>query len=345
MNNRIRNLVKAAQESRQPVLSVFMNLQNEDHSFKKLRSLFVKARNELRESGQKIDKLEELLADNRISGFEFQPDTGLGDVNIAVYVLKDKVETFSCSRSFNDQYCINDLPFVAPLVEKRRENIKILSLMRNQSELYSYKEGELTKATDDFPTMREYDLSNFDNQTIRDRTKKRSDEIFKNHVSEVLAKAFKTHFSKGDKILIVAAEELLPHAKEKMEASEHKRSYVAERFNFSHFKQTQTIRKIKELVDKNKMADYRPEDDNKTRSFHSLNSVKKETGPFNIRHLNVKEDLLQSALTDMSGFQNLNSFLASLSMEGVSISSYENLDDNFSVDLWDINAAKAYGSI
>lgn len=344
MNKQIKNLINSAAASDQPTLSAFVNLQSEDHSFKKLKSLFTKAKNELQKQGSKIDKLNELLADNLVSGNELNLDTGLSDVNVAIYITKDRVFSIHCARSFNDQYCLNQFPFIIPLIQTNANGIKALVMMRKFTRLYSFDNDNLARIEKDFPVLNEYDLENFDNQVLQDRGKKRDHAIFKAHIKDTLDVAAKECFANDDRVLIVAKEDFLRPVRDYMESSAWKRSHVVEKHNFQHPDDRIIEKKIHDLVEKNKMNHYKSKQDNRSRDFRSLNTIKKDVGLYNIKNFWLKDALAESTLADIPESQDLNQFLISLIESDIQVSSYQNLENNFSVDLINLDDGQ-YGQI
>lgn len=344
MKRKLEKMIQAGKKSDQPTLSVFVNLKNEDHSFTKLKGLFLRAQNELNKKGLHINKLDEILGDNLISGRELGIASGLSDVNLAIYICQNELFTFPATRTFNDTYHLDKLPYILPIIEKSYADIKAMLMMRKFSCLYGFEKEELRLITDEFPKLNEDELENFDNQMVQDRTKKRSDEMIKRLVRNTLEKA-QHHWKAKDRILIIAKDEFAGPSRVFMDASRWKKSYIVERFNFRHPDNASIERKIYALIEKNRMNHFREVDNAKTKAFNSLNTVKKDVGTHNIKRFWINDEFLVSAINNVAQHKELNDFLLRLVQNGAAIASYENLEENFTVDMKNLDIGKHYDQL
>ena len=344
MKRKLEKMIQAGKRSNQPTLSVFVNLKNEDHSFTKLKGIFLRAQNELSKKGLHIDKLDEILGDNLISGRELEIASGLSDVNLAIYVCQNDLFAFPATRTFNDTYHLDKRPYILPIIEKSYADIKAMVMMRKFSCLYGFEKEELRLLTNDFPRLNEDELENFDNQMVQDRTKKRSDEMIRRLVRKTLEMA-QQHWKAKDRILIIAKEEFAGPTRSFMDTSRWKKTYIVEHFNFQHPDNASIERKIYALIEKNRMNHFREVDNAKTKAFSSLNTVKKDVGTHNIKRFWINDELLDSTINNTAQHKELNDFLLTLIQNGAAIASYENLEENFTVDMRNIDIGKHYDQL
>lgn len=345
MNTKIAELIKDSASSNQPVLSAFVDLKSEDHSFKKIRSLLIKAQNDLETAGAKIDKLDEILKDNMITGKELNfGDIGLTEVNAAIYVTKDRVFSFRVNRRFSDQFTTNQFPFILPLIKNNFSNIKAMVVNRLFVKLYEFENDDLKLLEDNFPLLDEEENANtYDNQILQDRDKDRRDELVRRYVKKIMTKAANERFNRNDKILVLAKESFLNPVKHFLQESQWKKNFVVEKRNFDHFKEKEVKESFFKAVEKNKMNHFQPLEERNARNYHSINTIKKEIGRYNLKSLMINDALVESSLNQIERDQELNQFLINLIESDVQVSSYENMEDNFSVDLQNIDERKFMG--
>lgn len=353
MNRKINEIIATAETNTQPVLSLFLNLKDEDHSYQKIRSILKNAQNDLKHMGKSLDKLDEILMDNSISGSEIMLGTGLKDVNAAIYIFNDKIIVSESSSSssniqpdfnFQDTYHIGKSPFIIPLAASSFEDIKALILMRNYTALVTFANGA-PQVDQSLPVLDEELVNNFNEQLPQDKTRKRLKELAKHHVKDVFATARKVLTSK-DKILVISNELYFSPARTLMESSPWKKSHIIEMRNFEerNLIESKILAEVERLIKKNKMADFHS-GANKTRNFRTFSALKKETGVYNIDRLLIAESVIENSLIDKSGSEELNNFMISAIKKGAKIYISQNVPDNFSVDLKNLDDTQIYNQI
>lgn len=346
MENTLNHLIKESLKSKQPTLSAFVNLKDEDHSFKKLKSLLNKAQNQLASAGKKIDLLDTILADGAVSGKELNLNLGLGDANVAIYITEKNIYSFHAHREFNDEFKIANSPYILPIITPDLAGIKVITLMRKFCKVLEFTPEGLKVVGGRFPVLDEAQLAGFEENASEDRSKKRREEIVRRYVAQTLTQATKSHLDPKDKVLIVAKEEFLAPVKRWMEESPWKRSHVVEKHNFSHFDSKTVEKKIREFVEKNKMNHFKESSGRTEREFHTLNRLKKEVSNGNIQSLVISDARIDRAShqinEDGEGNRELNDFVISLAQKGAPVSSVSQMNDIFSVNVKNIDEGKAF---
>ena len=335
MNNQIEKLIESSSRSDGPVLSAFINLKSVDHSLKKLKSLLIKVKNELENRGSSIKKINQLLKDNLVSGKELKLDSGLSDVNVAIYIFDDQVMTFKVNRNFEDNYIIGESPFILPLIRNSFIDVKAVVVNREFVRLYQFENDSLEEIETEFPLLSST-IDEYDSQSLQDRNKDRKDEVVRSYVKNLLEVLFNSKFKREDKLLFLSNEESLSALKNQLELSQWKKNFIVEKHNFPTQDKKAIEERIFKAIEKNKMNHFRPVDEKNQRDYHSLNTIKKEIDPYNIRSFMIHDNLVQNALANIEHHQDLNKFLLKLIQNNVKVSSYLNLEENFTVELRNI---------
>ncbi|MCO4754354.1 MAG: hypothetical protein KC478_07715 [Bacteriovoracaceae bacterium] len=335
MNKQIEKLIQSSSKSDGLVLSAFINLKSVDHSLKKLKSLLIKAKNELEHRGSSIEKIDNMLRDNLVSGSELQLDSGLKDVNIALYIYDDKVMSFKVNRNFEDRYIIDSAPFILPLIRNSFIDVKSVIVNRDFVKVYQFENDSLTEIKADLPLLNST-IDEYDSQALQDRNNDRKDEVVRLYVKNLLDKLFNNYLKREDKVLILSNEECLSAIKSQMELSQWKKNFIVEKHNFPTFSKNAIAERVFKAIDKNKMNHFQPVDEKKHRDYHSLNTIKKEIDPYNIRSFMIHDNLVDMALAKIDHHKDLNQFIIRLLETGIKVSSYVNLKENFTVELKNI---------
>ncbi|MBC77660.1 MAG: hypothetical protein CME64_16765 [Halobacteriovoraceae bacterium] len=335
MNKQLERILTISSKNSGPVLSAFLNLKDVDHSLKKIRSLFVKCKNELEKSGQSISKIDKLLEDNLVSGNELQLDSGLKDVNIALYVFENEIISIKVNRHFEDQYCINQHPFILPLLRNNLSDIKAIVINRNMAKVFNFENDNLNEVESNLSLIDDK-VDEYDNQSLPDRNNDRKEQFVKSYLKNFLSNLEKSIFKKDDKLLFLTNEEYLSPLKSYMENSQWKKNFIVEKHNFPTKELGPIKERIEQTIKKNKMAHFRPASNNRQREYHSLNTIRKEVDIYNMQSFIMKDSLIGLALSSMDRHQDLNQFILSLIRSSVQVSTFENLKENFIVEVKNI---------
>lgn len=332
MNKQLEHIIKLSSKNENPVLSAFLNLKDVDHSLKKIRSLFVKSKNDLESSGKSITKLDKMLEDNLISGSELKLDSGLKDVNIALYVFDKEVVSLKVNRKFNDQYCINQQPFILPLLRNNFNDIKAIVINRNFVKVFEFENDNLNEVSENLSLIDEK-VDEYDSQAIPDRNKDRKDEIVKLYIKQLMSEIEKKYLKSKDKLLFLTNEESLSPIKHYLESSQWKKNFIVEKHNFPNADLIALKERIEQTIEKNKMAHFRPTNNNRQKEYHSLNTIRKEIDLYNMQSFIMRDSLIEMATENIERHQDLNQFILGLIKNKVKVSTYENIRENFIIEV------------
>jgi len=332
MNKQLDYILKLSSKNEKPVLSAFLNLKDVDHSLKKIRSLFVKCKNELERSGKSIKKLDKMLEDNLVSGSELKLDSGLKDVNVALYVFDKEVVSIKVNRKFKDQYCINEHPFILPLLRNNFNDIKAIVINRNFVKVFEFENDNLNEISMNLSPI-DVKVDEYDSQSIPDRNNDRKDEVIKLYIKQLMNEIENKFLRNNDKLLFLSNEESLSPIKQYMESSQWKKNFIVEKHNFPNDDTMAIKERIEQTIEKNKMAHFRPAKNNRQKEYHSLNTVRKEIDLYNMQSFIMRDSLIEMASENIERHQDLNQFILGLIKNKVKVSTYENIKENFIVEV------------
>lgn len=343
MRREIRNIAKESLSQKGPVLSVFLNLKDEDHSFKKIRSILVSAQKELIKNGQKIPWIDRVLSDEMVSGRELGFNEGLSDTNIAFFAVGDSIHSIRIENEVDETFHISSRPIIIPAISNSLSSVKCIVLDRKHIGVYSFHNNLLRPLAKNFKLLDEEELENFDNQVVQDRTKKRTDEMIKSHIKSTLQKIQGSCLKKDDQIVVFAPAEYISYVKKNFEQSPFKKNYLVVKHNFPSFDLASIEKKTKEIASKNKLGEFKKPHNSQERTYNSLNTIKKEISHSNIRSLSVSQAFIENVDISNQLGRELNDFLCDLAANGVELQVLKGMDKNFALHLYTFDEGKIYG--
>ncbi|MBD66039.1 MAG: hypothetical protein CME62_12585 [Halobacteriovoraceae bacterium] len=203
------------QKGSTPVLSLFHNWSDVDHSFEEVKTDLKKAKSELSKKNIQLKIIDSILDDQKVQGQELnlKNEVTLQDEYVALYFNDQKVYPNNITVPVKNDFIISDKPFVLPLIASNDSpKLSVILLTDEYIKLYSYQ-TQLKEQKTDLPASLEAFVRENKTYTEEEPTNtiKLSKESYEDSRSQLLKRLLKTSEQTQHETILFASSHYINH--------------------------------------------------------------------------------------------------------------------------------------